>query len=322
MLTSLFYGLTSCIGVVSSTLGIGGGCLLISLFTSYSNHFDWMQTRYIAPLVTTTVLSNNLVRSLYYTRKKNDIHENFPLIDYSVMTLMAPFDTIGSYIGIKVNEYVGYTNIKYITLALFLSICVKLVLRLLKNSRTSKIYSIPLIYDKKLNFIPQISVYSLTLSMGILGYYYLSIISCLLLGLYSGVYNLKMQSSPNIIWNKNNVVVISIGSLFIGFLSTLVGIGGSMISTPMLLSLDFKPNIIISTNSLSGLFSTISSTMQYYSKDRILFDESLKLFVINFISCILGTFLSLKLQKGNEKVYTSFLLVLVIFCSYLYILRI
>lgn len=321
MIGSLFYILTSSIGIISSSLGIGGGCLLLSLFTHYTKNFDWLENKYIAPLVTTTVLSNNLVRSCFYINKKHNIHQNYSIIDYSVLTVMAPFDTLGSYLGIKVNEYLNYKQINCITLLLFFAIFIKLILKLIRKNKTNNIYNIPLVYDKKLNFIPQIISYIFILVFGLFEYYYVSIVGCLFLGMFSIKYNLLNQSSVNLVWSRRNSLIISVGSLCIGFLSTLVGIGGSMISTPMLLSMNFKPNVIISTNSLSGLFSTISSTIQYFNKDRVLLNHSLTLFNINLISCVFGTVLSLKLQKGNEKIYTFLLLTLVSVCMYLYILR-
>lgn len=321
MLSYVFYGLTSLIGIVSSSLGIGGGCLLLSLFMHYTESLEWLRLEYVAPLVTTTVLSNNLLRSGYYIFKRHDIHEEYRLIDYSVMSVMAPFDTLGSYIGIIVNDSLNYTNIKFLTISVFITICIKLVLRLLKKESVISVYNIPLVYEEKLNFFPQLGMYLSLLSLDVIGYHYLSLVGYILVGLYSVRYNIVKQSSPNIVWSVKNSVFVCIGSILIGFVSTLIGIGGSMISTPMLLNLNFKPNVIISTNSLSGLFSTISSTIQYYRRDRILIDKSINLFIVNFFSCIVGTYLSLRLQKKNDKVYTSFLLLLVIFCSYIYILR-
>ena len=318
MISVIFHGLTSAIGVVSSSLGIGGGCLLLSLFSKFSSTFSWLETKYIAPLVTTTVLSNNLVRSIYYCRKKHKIYEKYSLIDYSVLTLMAPFDTIGSYTGILFSEMIPYKIIEYITLILFFLISVKLLYKL-SRKETDEIPHISIIYKSSDTFHYQLSLYSIGLIFGLFEYVKTSIIVCLFSGCLSIRLNILKQNSPNILWTRSNSFFISIASFFIGFLSTLIGIGGSMISTPVLLNLNFSSSVIISTNSISGLFSTISSSIQYYRKDRILLDKTLVLFFVNFISCIVGTYISYYIQKKKDKFYTFFLLILVIICNILYI---
>ena len=67
----------------------------------------------------------------------------------------------------------------------------------------------------------------------------------------------------DIVWNKEVVKnFILIGS-FTGFVSTYIGIGGGMLTTPIMIQVGMMPEVVVGTSSISTLCSCIISCLNY-----------------------------------------------------------
>ena len=73
----------------------------------------------------------------------------------------------------------------------------------------------------------------------------------------------------DISWNNETIIkYISIGSIT-GFVSSYIGIGGGMLTTPIMIQTGIIPEVVIATTSVSTLFSCLISSINYIVEDRI-----------------------------------------------------
>ena len=119
------------------------------------------------------------------------------------------------------------------------------------------------------------------------------------------------------IWNNKKIVFFGITSIIIGIVSTYLGIGGGMIVVPFLLFYNISPEIASSTNAISTFFSSISSSIQFLSGNRILTFYGIIFFAISFFASFFGLF-SYKYiqQKYNRNSILVFVLGIIIFLSF------
>ena len=73
----------------------------------------------------------------------------------------------------------------------------------------------------------------------------------------------------DISWNYETITkYVSIGSIT-GFVSSYIGIGGGMLTTPIMIQTGIIPEVVIATTSVSTLFSCLISSINYIVEDRI-----------------------------------------------------
>ena len=108
-------------------------------------------------------------------------------------------------------------------------------------------------------------------------------------------------------WTDNkNFLKYGIASGFVGIISSLVGIGGSVIMNPIMINLELLPEVVVATSSVSSFFSSLVATIQY------IFDEKLEwvllgLFFAGSFGALTGV-LILRFLKKNLRVAITFFL--------------
>uniref|UniRef100_A0A6B2L2X6 Membrane transporter protein n=1 Tax=Arcella intermedia TaxID=1963864 RepID=A0A6B2L2X6_9EUKA len=117
-------------------------------------------------------------------------------------------------------------------------------------------------------------------------------------------------------WNKKNSGIISLLSFGAGILSSLLGIGGGMILSPLMLELNVLPAVTAATSVCMIFFTSSSASVQYAILSRILWDYGGVLFVIGLFSGIIGQLgLSWIVKKYKKMSLIIFTVVLIIGCS-------
>jgi len=120
----------------------------------------------------------------------------------------------------------------------------------------------------------------------------------------------------DLIWDKSTCIKIFINGIVVGFISSLLGIGGAVVSAPVLLKLGVETQEASFTASFMALYSAISSTIQYLINGQIHWDYA------GFYGgiCLVGMFIGLKvilmyLKKKNLLYGIVYLLVVMIFLA-------
>jgi len=117
-------------------------------------------------------------------------------------------------------------------------------------------------------------------------------------------------------WTPNYTLVISALSLGAGILSSLLGIGGGMILSPMMLEMQVLPEVVSATATYMILFTSLSAVVQFSVLGRIIWDYAGVYCVIGFFSAIVGqSVLSYIVKKYNKTSIIIFCIVVVIGCS-------
>jgi uncharacterized membrane protein YfcA len=117
-------------------------------------------------------------------------------------------------------------------------------------------------------------------------------------------------------WTLNYTLVISALSLGAGILSSLLGIGGGMILSPMMLEMQVLPEVVAATSTYMILFTSLSAVVQFAVLGRIIWDYAGVYCVIGFFSAIVGqSLLSYIVKKYNKTSIIVFCIVAVISCS-------
>jgi uncharacterized membrane protein YfcA len=134
---------------------------------------------------------------------------------------------------------------------------------------------------------------------------------------YQRAIRLRRQSgfvkSPEIVnWTKKNMVVLSFGSFIGGILAGLVGIGGGMVSSPILLEIGVHPQIVVATSTFLILFTSSTTTIQFLILGKLPITYSLAYGILAFVSNIFGNLLIDYLVKKSKKTYIIIAIVTII----------
>ena len=313
----ILYLLFFVFGTISSAVGIGGGGLYIPLFILLSG----FELKTIIPLVVISILANSFIRMVILIPKKHIYNENHKLIDYFIASQIMCFDASGSYIGYYLNTIIETYVLKWLIFTLLLMTGLK---TLQKARQMYKIFLKTKDQDNEVTIdgisiiIPRNDDITLNEHTGnvslfktkllIIGYQLVFIIFFVLryifdnniivilcqsiFSLISGCYvtylNYKYQPSINIKMNLKGLIFISFCALLIGILSTMLGIGGGMLVSPLLLLLKVDSNVVMATNSMTTFFSALTSSLQYIIVGNIKYDFMLMFLILSGISSKLG----------------------------------
>ena len=313
----ILYLLFFVFGTISSAVGIGGGGLYITLFILLSG----FELKNIIPLVVISILANSFIRMVILIPKKHIYNENHKLIDYFIASQIMCFDASGSYIGYYLNTIIETYVLKWLIFTLLLMTGLK---TLQKARQMYKIFLKTKDQDNEVTIdgisiiIPRNDGITLNENTGnvslfktkllIIGYQLVFIIFFVLryifdnniivilcqsiFSLISGCYvtylNYKYQPSINIKMNLKGLIFISFCALLIGILSTMLGIGGGMLVSPLLLLLKVDSNVVMATNSMTTFFSALTSSLQYIIVGNIKYDFMLMFLILSGISSKLG----------------------------------
>jgi len=114
-------------------------------------------------------------------------------------------------------------------------------------------------------------------------------------------------------WTPSNTLITSLLSLGAGILSSLLGIGGGMVLSPVMLDLKVLPSVTAATASYMILFTSIASSVQFAILGRVLWDYGGVFTVMGFLSAFVGqTVLNLLVKKYNKKSCIILFIVIII----------
>ena len=321
----ILYLMISLTSVFCSMAGVGGGGILTPLFFLVGNY----SLHYAIPLSMISIMGSSLSRYLILLPKKHILNNNIPLIDYGILIQMIPFGAAGSYIGLYFNRLLNENELKYIIIGLFSLISIKTYIKTYKiyskenklRNTTNTIYidgiCVPLesshnvstlIETGKINIIKIVSGILIYLTifalLGIWKIYnknwyvgFIQFIYSLLVGYSCIMLNNKYKLSPNIESTYRKSSIFALTSFSVGTLSTMLGIGGGMIYSIVLLQMKVPPEIIMATNSVATLTGSIASSIQYISDNRLYIQIGGFCFVISLLSGYVG----LKCYKNFKK---------------------
>lgn len=117
-------------------------------------------------------------------------------------------------------------------------------------------------------------------------------------------------------WDKKTCIQLSLNGLLVGIISSLLGVGGAIISAPLLLKLGVETQEASYTASFMALFSSIVSMIEYLIDGKIKWDYAGFCAGVCVIAMIIGLKGVLEWLKKNNKLYIIvFALVFMIFVS-------
>jgi len=105
----------------------------------------------------------------------------------------------------------------------------------------------------------------------------------------------------NVNWSLKNMIMLSIGSFIGGILAGLVGIGGGMVSSPILLEIGVHPQVVMTTSSFLILFTSSSTTIQYFFFGKLAWRYALAYGFLSFVANIFGNLFINWLVKKYKK---------------------
>ncbi|XP_049849411.1 uncharacterized protein LOC126318632 [Schistocerca gregaria] len=119
-------------------------------------------------------------------------------------------------------------------------------------------------------------------------------------------FNFQFQDS-DIRWNIKHLIATIIVGLASGILASLLGIGGGMVITPLMLELKVAPDCTAATSSFIILSTSLVSIAQYAVLGRVALDYAIALFIVGILASVTGNLVILKLRKK----YNSQLFILI-----------
>jgi uncharacterized membrane protein YfcA len=100
-------------------------------------------------------------------------------------------------------------------------------------------------------------------------------------------------------WKKISVFIGS--SFFAGILASMLGVGGGMITTPLLLELGLLPEVAAATSSWMILWTSSSTTLQFLVLGRLRLDYAGVFAAVGFVSTLVGQFVIFDFLKRKNK---------------------
>jgi len=117
-------------------------------------------------------------------------------------------------------------------------------------------------------------------------------------------------------WQKKKTIIFCVVSFSAGILASLLGLGGGMLLSPVMLEFNLLADVTAATASFMILFTSISSTAQYFVSGTLIEDYGLFFAGVGLLSSFVGqTLLNWLLKKYNRRSYIVIAIFLVIAAS-------
>jgi len=114
-------------------------------------------------------------------------------------------------------------------------------------------------------------------------------------------------------WSPKVTLKIGSVSFLSGVLASLLGIGGGMIISPVMLELGVLPEVTAATSSFMILFTSLSSTAQFLVAGTLQYDYAVWFSIVGLISSFVGqTLLNHLVKKYKKKSYIIFAISIII----------
>jgi len=108
--------------------------------------------------------------------------------------------------------------------------------------------------------------------------------------------------------SKTTFMLARIG-VITGTVASILGVGGAIITGPILLSLNFHPEATASTATFMAMFTSLSTTLQYFMMGRIPVGYALRTVPLAILGCLIGVKgLGAYIRRSGHSSYLVFLL--------------
>ena len=103
---------------------------------------------------------------------------------------------------------------------------------------------------------------------------------------------------------------------FTGFLSTYMGIGGGMLTTPIMIQVGMIPEVVVATSAVSTLFSSMITTINYVVEGKLIWSYGLWFSFVSALGSYIGLSMSdVILKKFKRQSVIIFFVSLILFTS-------
>jgi uncharacterized membrane protein YfcA len=149
----------------------------------------------------------------------------------------------------------------------------------------------------------------------------INIIGYLIVKYISRAYEEKRKNNyiflkGDIVWNIKNIIKFIIIGSVTGILSTYMGIGGGMLTTPVMINVGMIPEVVVATSSVSTFFSSMISVLNYIVNGKLLWDYGIIFSISSAFGSIIGLCLSnYILKKYKRQSIIIFIVSLILFTS-------
>ena len=108
-------------------------------------------------------------------------------------------------------------------------------------------------------------------------------------------YNLKKRLNYKYVegdveWNERSTVIYPSLCFFAGFFAGLFGVGGGIVKGPLMLQMGVHPLVASATCAVMIMFTSVAATTMFMAFGTLTWDYGLFLFVIGFITTVIGQF--------------------------------
>ena len=307
------YSVLWVVSCVASVAGVGGGALILPIFLFMMD----LPLLVAIPTTIACILGNSFVRATILYSRKHTIADT-SLIDYTILWLLVPSDTIGSFVGAYLSNVVESNLLLWIVSVLTFLTAIKTfkkgyVIRknqietqdvetihidgislqvLPMHSIDNNVYVVNDEARKGLFIYESIIIISSIVRVNNPDYDYAFILFIVFVSLFMLILgsktNAQPHSSPNVRWGHKTISGIIIAGFCIGVVSTLVGVGGGMFVAPLLLYINTLPEVMASTNSFSTFFSAFATLFQYIVMGRVDHERTIFVMILSATAASIG----------------------------------
>lgn len=120
----------------------------------------------------------------------------------------------------------------------------------------------------------------------------------------------------DIVWNQKNINKFVIIGSVTGMLSTYMGIGGGMITTPVMIQLGMIPEVVIGSSAVTTFLSSLISVINYVISDKLLVEYAVLYGTVSCGGSLVGIWLStVLLNRLKRQSVIIFVVSLILFIS-------
>ena len=148
-----------------------------------------------------------------------------------------------------------------------------------------------------------------------------SILGMIIINYIKQNYNNKRNSQyafikGDLVWNNTNIYKFIFIASITGLLSTYLGIGGGMLTTPVMMNVGMLPEVVVATSSISTFFSSLITCVNYILEGKLLIDYGIVFAISSGFGSIIGLKLSdYILSKFNRQSIIIFMVAFILFIS-------
>lgn len=118
-------------------------------------------------------------------------------------------------------------------------------------------------------------------------------------------------------WNNPTINTFTMSAIFGGMIASLVGLGGGVIFTPLMLEFGVNPKVANSTSMYMIMINTFSTSCQFFLLGVVKLDYAIFLSIIVVVSTFIGNKLLdyIILKTGRVSLMAVFLAIVMILCT-------